>query len=169
MYLFWIAVLLLIDQLTKLWAARSLPLNGVGYPLGLGFDLTYVRNTGAAFGIFDEGTLPLALLSLVVSLALLIFLILRAKTLPLLQRYALSLILAGAVGNMIDRFRLGYVPDFIHFQAGKFDFPVFNVADSCVVIGVILLLLTSFFTPSRQAKVDYKLSERDFFKRVEQE
>lgn len=163
----WIALLLLIDQITKAWVVASLPLNGVGKPLGLGFSFTYVRNTGAAFGIFNEGTLPLALLSLVVSLSLFLFLIFKSKTLPILQRYALASILAGAVGNMIDRFRLGYVTDFIHFRLSKFDFPVFNVADMCVVIGAGLLILLSFLTPKQPQVTDYTLSESDFFKRIE--
>jgi signal peptidase II len=166
MYFVWIILLLVIDQLTKAWAA-SLPLNGVGKPLGLGFSFTYVQNTGAAFGMFNEGTLPLALLSLVVSLSLFLFLLFKSKTLPILQRYALASILAGAVGNMIDRFRLGYVTDFIHFQLSKFDFPVFNVADMCVVIGAGLLILSSLVTPKPVQATDYTLSESDFFKRVE--
>jgi signal peptidase II len=166
MYFVWIILLLVIDQLSKNWAA-TLPLNGVGKPLGLGFSFTYVRNTGAAFGIFNEGTLPLALLSLLVSLSLFLFLFSKGKTLPPLQRYALSSILAGAVGNMIDRFRLGYVTDFIHFKLSKFDFPVFNVADMCVVIGAGLLILSSLYIPKKPT--DYSLSESEFFKRVEQE
>lgn len=167
MYLFWILVLLVLDQASKFWVATTLPLNGPDKPLGLGFGFTYVRNTGAAFGIFDEGTLSLALLSLTVSLSLFIFLLFKSKTLPLLQRYALASILAGAVGNMIDRFRLGYVIDFIHFKVNKFDFPVFNVADMCVVIGAGLLILSSLF--SREPKKEFALSESEFFKRVEQE
>ena len=64
---------------------------------------------------------------------------------PSLQNWALTLILAGAFGNMIDRFWLGYVRDFIHFQIPSFSFAVFNIADSCVVVGAGLLLLSSFF------------------------
>jgi signal peptidase II len=141
-------------------------LNGPGRIIGLGFNFTYVQNTGAAFGIFNEGTLPLALLSLVVSLSLFLFLLFKSRTLPLLQRYALASILAGAVGNMIDRFRLGYVTDFIHFKMSKFDFPVFNVADMCVVIGAGLLILSSFIQPRPARVTDYTLSESEFFKRV---
>ena len=167
MYFVWILSLLAIDQVTKVWVANTLPFNGPDKPLGLGFGLTYVRNTGAAFGIFDEGTLPLAILSLTVSLSLFLFLLFKAKTLPLLQRYALASILSGAVGNMIDRFRLGYVTDFIHFKVAKFDFPVFNVADMCVVIGAGLLILSSFIQPKPARVSEYTLSESDFFKRVE--
>jgi signal peptidase II len=122
----------------------------------LGFYFTYVQNTGAAFGIFQDGTLPLGILSAVVSAAIIVYLVTRGRTMPLVQRYALSSILAGAIGNMIDRFRLGYVIDFIHFNIPGFSFPVFNVADSCVVIGAILLIGSSLFTPNQPEKVALK-------------
>ena len=64
-----------------------------------------------------------------------------------LSRVALGLQLGGAIGNLIDRFRIGVVTDFIHFQVPEinFDFPVFNVADSCIVVGVIILIVSSLF------------------------
>jgi signal peptidase II len=169
MYFILMLLLLIVDQLTKFWAASTFPLNGQGQTIGLGFYFTYVRNTGAAFGIFQEGTFLLAMLSTVVSVALFLFLLLRAKTLPVVQRYALASILAGAVGNMIDRFRLQYVVDFIHFKLPNFDFAVFNVADSCVVVGAALLILSSLFTPKHPKANSERgsLSETEFFKRVE--
>jgi signal peptidase II len=156
MYFALTAVLLVLDQATKWWSSTTFPLNGEGRYLFLGFYFTYVQNTGAAFGIFQDGTLPLGILSLVVSLAIIVYLVTRGKTMPLLQRYALASILAGAIGNMIDRFRLGYVIDFIHFKVPGFSFPVFNVADSCVVIGAILLIGSSLFTPNQPKSVALK-------------
>lgn len=167
MFLLITAALVAADQLTKLWAQRSFPLNGEGLPLGLGFHLTYVKNTGAAFGILQDGTLVLGVLSALVSVLLFGYLLRRGRSIPVLQRSALILILAGALGNMIDRFRLGYVIDFVHFYVEGFSFPVFNLADSCVVIGAGLLLLSSFLsrgkdvappeTPKRE------LADADFF------
>jgi signal peptidase II len=169
MYFALTAVLLILDQLTKWWSATTFPLNGEGRYIFLGFHFTYVQNTGAAFGIFQDGTLPLGILSAVVATALVAYLIVRGKTTPVLQRYALASILAGAVGNMIDRFRLGYVIDFIHFNVPGFSFPVFNVADSCVVIGAILLILSSFFhTPAKPHLLPNDgrtLTDPEFFKR----
>lgn len=153
MYFALTALLLVLDQLTKWWSQATFPLNGEGRYVFLGFYFTYVQNTGAAFGIFQDGTLPLGILSSVVSIAIIVYLATRGKTMPVLQRYALASILAGAIGNMIDRFRLGYVIDFIHFKIPGFSFPVFNVADSCVVIGAILLIGSSLFTPSRPKQV----------------
>ena len=142
-----VALLVAADQATKLWAQSTFALGGPGHYLGLGFYLTYVRNTGAAFGILQNGTLVLGLLSAIVSLVLTLYLVRHARRSPRLQVAALTLILAGALGNMIDRFRLGYVIDFIHFKVPGFSFPVFNLADSYVVVGAGLLLLASFVGP----------------------
>ena len=147
MYLLIAAALVALDQFTKVWAVNTFPLGGPSVPLGLGFHFTYTQNTGAAFGILQRGptaTLLLGVLSAAVALGILIYLLRRAHTLSRLQLSAFTLILAGAVGNMIDRFMLGYVRDFIHFYLPNFNFPVFNVADSCVVIGAGLLILSSF-------------------------
>lgn len=147
MYLLVAALLVAADQLTKIWAVNTFALSGPSVPVGLGFHFTYTQNIGAAFGILQRGpaaTLLLGVLSAAVSLAILIYLLRRARTLSRLQLSAFTLILAGALGNMIDRFYLGYVRDFIHFFVGNFNFPVFNIADSCVVIGAGLLILSSF-------------------------
>ncbi len=154
MFLLVAAALVALDQLTKAWAVNTFVLNGASVPVGLGFHFTYTQNTGAAFGILRRGptaTLLLGALSAVVALGILIFLLRQARTLSWVQLAAFTLILAGAVGNMIDRFWFGYVRDFIHFYLPNFNFPVFNVADSCVVIGAGLLILASFFEhPKRE-------------------
>jgi signal peptidase II len=149
-------VMVVIDQLSKTWIARTLPLDGADIPLLFGLGITHTRNSGAAFGILRnlelrvaglviDGTVLLGLLSLLVSLGLIVYMVRNARRLTLLTRTAFGLVLAGAIGNGIDRLRLGYVIDFIHFKVGSFDFPVFNVADSCVVIGAGLLILGSLF------------------------
>ncbi len=145
MYLFVVFILVALDQVTKWWAASTFPLNGPDLALGLGFHFTYTRNTGAAFGILQDATLLLGILSAVVSVAIFIYLLRHARTMPRMQLAALTLILSGAIGNMIDRFLLGFVRDFIHFYVQGFNYPVFNVADMCVVGGAGLLLLSSFF------------------------
>lgn len=158
MFLIFAAALVALDQFTKVWAASTFPLNGPSVPLGLGFHFTYTRNIGAAFGILQHGettTLLLGILSAVVTVALTVYLWRRGRTLSRVQLSAFTLILAGAAGNMIDRFAFGYVRDFIHFYLPNFNFPVFNVADSCVVIGAGLLILSSFFErPKADASPD---------------
>ena len=156
-YLIFAAALVALDQLSKVWAVQTFPLGGPSVPLGLGFHFTYTKNIGAAFGILQRGpaaTLLLGVLSAVVALGILIYLLRNSRTLPRVQAWAFTLILAGAVGNMIDRFALGYVRDFIHFYLSNFNFPVFNVADSCVVVGAALLILSSFFERPRR-NVEY--------------
>ena len=159
-FLVWSALLVLVDQATKLWAQDRFAGHGNELPLALGFSFTYTENTGASFGILRnlqvplgpmvlDGTVALGLLSAAVSIALVIFLARRGRRVDPLTYGALTVVLAGALGNMIDRLRLGYVIDFIHFQVGAFDFPVFNVADSCVVIGAALLLLQGFGVRAR--------------------
>jgi signal peptidase II len=144
------AVLIVIDQLTKVWVVATYPLRGPGEYIGLGFYFTYEQNTGAAFSIFRGNPTVLGIISAVVASAILSYLIVRRKIISTLQRYALASILAGAIGNMIDRFRLGYVVDFIHFKIPNFSFAVFNFADSCVVIGAVLLIGSSLFQKRSQ-------------------
>ena len=172
MFLFVAAALIAADQLTKLWASNVFPLGGEERYIGLGFYFTFVQNSGAAFGILQDGTLVLGILSAVVSAVLLVYLLLNRHKLTAFQTLALTLIFSGAVGNMIDRFRLGYVIDFIHFQIPSFNFPVFNVADSCVVIGAGLLLIASFFhqEPEQEVPADSKqLGDIEFFQNIETE
>ena len=154
MHFVFAAILIIVDQLSKLWVVKALSFGERNY-LGLGFNLTYTKNTGAAFGILQDSTLILGSLSALVSLLLVIYLARQAKKISPLQRSALTLILAGALGNMIDRFRLGYVIDFIDFYLPSinFDFAVFNVADSCVVIGAGLLMLTNFLPKKKVTPV----------------
>jgi signal peptidase II len=169
MFLFLAAALIAVDQFTKYWAAQSFSAGG-SLPLGLGFSFTYVQNTGAAFGIFRglsidlgpvtlDGTLLLGVLSAVVAAGLLLYLLRSGRQLSGLLRVALVLVLSGAVGNMIDRLLHRYVIDFIHFQQGSFDFPVFNVADACVVIGAGLLLIQGFLGEQAGKRMPAELNE----------
>ena len=146
------AVLVIADQASKAWVVATIPLGVREHTLGLGFHLTHTRNSGAAFGmlrdlqwvvgpVLIDATVLLGILNLVVSVALVGYLLARGPLLDRVTRAAAVLILAGAAGNMIDRLRLGYVVDFVDFQVGSFDFAVFNVADACIVIGAGLLLL----------------------------
>ena len=108
---------------------------------------------------------------------LVIYLLRNGRNLATLPSVALVLILAGAVGNMLDRLRLGHVVDFLHFQVSNFDFPVFNVADSCVVIGASLLLLGSFLggreasppSPANPVHEEPGMDEPDFFGTIDSE
>ena len=134
--------LVVVDQLVKWWVRSAIPL-GQSIPfIPYVMDLAYVRNTGAAFSIFSTHTWLLTLISLVGSIFLAA--LLRKNFFPgALGKLSLSLVLAGAVGNLIDRALLGYVTDM--FQTTFIQFAVFNVADICVVVGGFLLVFYVLF------------------------
>lgn len=130
-------ILIVLDQGVKAWVRSAIPLGGRLPFLPGVLELAYVQNTGAAFSILTEHTWLLTLISLAVSLV--VALALWRDLLPHpVGRLALSLILAGGVGNLIDRALLGFVTDM--FATTFMDFPVFNVADICVVIGGVLFV-----------------------------
>ena len=148
---FWVVgvVGIAIDQLTKLWTVQTLQLHQT-IPLLPGvFHFTYVQNTGAAFSLFAGGGGWLRWLSLLVSLGLIAWAALGPRF-SVWEQLGYGLVLAGAMGNGIDRFLLGYVIDFLDFRL--INFPVFNIADVSINIGIICLLLTSFFgSPKRSS------------------
>jgi signal peptidase II len=106
--------------------------------------LDYTRNTGAAFGFLPNGGVLFAGIAVAVILAILLA-YRKLGSAPLIVRAALGLVLGGALGNLIDRVRLGYVVDFIDLRW----WPVFNLADSAIVVGVLLLLLYSLASSDR--------------------
>ncbi len=149
--LFWIAgsVGLIFDQLTKYLIARSLELTE-SIPLWEGvFHFTYVTNKGAAFSLFRESGGWLRWLSLTVSLGLMAL----AWFGPKMQRWeqvGYGFILAGALGNGIDRFLFGEVIDFLDIRL--INFAIFNIADVCINIGIICLLISAFGQSEKSAR-----------------
>jgi len=137
---FSLAVLILaLDQLTKRAVADAFAL-GQSRDLAPGFvSLTLVHNTGGAFGILPTGTLGLAFAALVAATAIVVFTARARMPLPRLLAVALALPLGGSLGNLCDRVRLRYVVDFFDVHWGPHQFPVFNVADSAICVGVALL------------------------------
>jgi signal peptidase II len=143
--------IVLLDQGTKALIVRSLPLHGY-VPLVDGLlSLSHVRNRGAAFGIFSDWDLPyqtlvLAALSLAALVAIAVYFA-RLPAAARLPRVALALVLGGALGNLLDRLRLGYVVDFVHVYWRQYQWPDFNVADSAITVGVTLLVLDILRSP----------------------
>lgn len=134
LYAVLIAALIVLDQAVKALVRANIPLyTAQAFLPGL-IELTYVRNTGAAFSLFSQHTWVLTLISALVSLVLAAAIIKKVLRHPF-GLTALSLVLAGAVGNLIDRALLGYVTDMFNFEF--MSFAVFNVADICVVTGGI--------------------------------
>lgn len=142
----WIAAaIVVLDQATKAIVKAKLPLHESFTVIPGFFDLTHVRNTGAAFGMLDNTHFAYKpALMVVVALVALGAVASYALTLPATQRIArfgLALILGGAVGNLIDRAVMGYVVDFVDVYWRGVHFWAFNVADSAITVGVVLMLL----------------------------
>ncbi|MEG1448730.1 MAG: signal peptidase II [Oscillospiraceae bacterium] len=145
-----IAVLIIADQLIKLWAMSTLmPIVSIPIIKDV-FHLTYVANHGAAFSILQGKTFFLiAITSIALGVAL--YLLLSKKIQNKCLIISLVLIISGGVGNLIDRIRLGFVVDYLDFRL--INFPVFNFADCCVVIGTALVLIYVFFIEPKEKKM----------------
>jgi signal peptidase II len=144
-----IATIIILDQITKAMIQQKFYL-GESVPVVPNFfHLTYVRNPGAAFGMLgtapDYIRTPLFFALPVVACFWLVYLIWATREKDLVQCTAYSLILAGAVGNLIDRFSLNYVVDFFDFFYGPHHFAAFNIADSSITIAAILLIFDILF------------------------
>lgn len=139
------------DQITKMFIRSNLALFERIRVLPF-LDITHLRNPGAAFGILDNLSenmrLPLFVFILIVAFIAIFLFLKKAESNDTILIFSLSLILGGAIGNSIDRFRLGYVTDFIDFHlfgSSKYHWFPFNVSDAAITIGVILILFEAFF------------------------
>ena len=148
-YLVLISVLLFLDQLTKFVIGRTLDLyENIQVVPGFA-GLTHVQNKGAIFGFLSQSGSPifrtLLLAASFLALALIVYYFLKASAADRALKIALSLILAGALGNQLDRIIRGYVIDFLDLYIKNWHWPTFNVADSCISIGAVLLIFVFFF------------------------
>ncbi|HEX5788568.1 MAG TPA: signal peptidase II [Woeseiaceae bacterium] len=151
----WMAValaVLIADQLTKLAVIHYIDLYG-RVPLAPFLNLTHQRNPGAAFSFLaDAGGWQrwfFTVLAAVVSAIIGVWLWRARHTAPLPLAAGLSLVLGGAVGNLVDRLRHGYVTDFIQVWFGNWPFPSFNIADAAISVGAALLIIDSLFFSGR--------------------
>ncbi|WMJ84296.1 signal peptidase II [Oscillospiraceae bacterium LTW-04] len=137
-----VAVLVICDQLIKLWALNSLAPIGTMMVIPGVLSFTYVENPGAAFGIFT-GRRTLLIILVATILCVAAWLLLSGKIKGRLEKLSTLLIISGGLGNLIDRIRYGFVVDYIDINA-LFSYPMFNLADCCVVVGACLMLITAF-------------------------
>ncbi len=148
-YLLSIISLVALDQVTK-WLVRAHFAIHESRPVIRGFfSLTYVQNRGAAWGILAGWRIALVALA-----AVMLFVLARYREKIFgsraIGRVSFILLVAGIIGNVIDRVWLGYVVDFLDFYIGASHFPAFNVADSCICVGVGLYMLASFVSPRQE-------------------
>ena len=144
-YLFLVVGTLILDRWTKAWIQNRFDLHESASVIDGFFDITYVQNTGVAFGILSSISSPAKslLLSAFTAFAAVVVIAYSVRSSPhnRLLQVALALILGGALGNLYDRLAYGYVIDFLEFYVGAYHWPAFNVADSAISIGVLLLAL----------------------------
>ena len=152
---FIIGVLLVIlaDQVSKVWVASNMELGESIPVINRIFHITYIQNPNSAFGLFRFSNKTFIIIGLIVILVGIFFLLRLAKTHKLVF-YSFILLLGGSLGNLIDRFRIGSVIDFLDFRI----WPIFNIADSSLNIGIFLLLI-HFLFQQKVEQDDKKLEE----------
>ena len=148
------AVILILDQASKLYVASHFRLHESITVVENFFHLTYLRNQGAAFGFLAENGIRVPFFISVAVLAAIgiLWYLGRLRADQHQLQFALSLIFAGAMGNLIDRIRLGAVIDFLDFHWYQHHWPAFNVADSAITVGVALLLIDLWIEESRKKR-----------------
>ncbi|MPN42302.1 Lipoprotein signal peptidase [bioreactor metagenome] len=131
----------ILDRITKMWALKELAIGRDLIIIKNFFQFSYLENTGAAFGIFRDKTIFLAIITFIIAIGILFYLF-KYKPQSLILRLSLAFIISGAIGNLIDRVYYKYVVDFIllHYK-DMYYFPTFNVADIFVTMGTALLAL----------------------------
>ncbi len=154
LYFILILSLFCLDQLTKNIIASSIRLNSYVRIIPGFFNITHIQNKGAIFGFFSQAENPAVHILLpIASVAAFGFVIYYFLNTPLsekLLKFSLTLILAGALGNLSDRIIRGYVIDFLDFYIKGSHWPNFNLADSCITIGAIILCYIFFFKGSKK-------------------
>lgn len=153
MYAILFVVLVAIDQVTKYLAIMNLKGKEEIIIIDKWLYLTYVENSGAAFGIFQNATILFTVLTIAIVFGIMWYLLKESNNVGIFLKLPLVMILAGAIGNLIDRIHLGYVVDFIHSPlGGLYNFPVFNFADIYVTCSAIFLIIYLLFTEEKNAK-----------------
>ncbi len=140
LYIVLIAIVILImDIISKQLIINNLIIGESISVIKNFFNISYIQNTGAAWGIFSSSTMLLIIFSILV-LIVIIWIIVKEKKMKTSSIIAFGLLIGGLIGNLIDRIRYGYVIDFFDFKIFGYSFPVFNVADMSICIGIFLII-----------------------------
>jgi len=148
------AILLIFDQLTKYLVVKLVPYGAaiqIVAPFNF-FNVTHLNNTGAAFSFFQGANFLFVLLVLVFLIAVCVWLFKNRTKITVLQKYAFALVVAGGAGNLIDRVFRGSVVDFLDFGINNLRWPSFNIADSCITIAAVLIVVSLLKQPAKPAK-----------------
>lgn len=133
-------IVLLIDQIVKLLIKTNMSLNEEISIIPNFFSIQYLKNTGAAFSILENQTILLAITS-IICISVIIYYLKKEENLTTAMYLSFGLVLGGILGNLIDRIVYQGVIDFLSFQIFNYNFPVFNIADIGITIGVLLLII----------------------------
>ena len=136
-------ICILIDQIIKLIISINMNVADSINVIKNFFRITYLQNTGAAFSIFSGNRIFLILITLV-ALLLIYFILIKGKEITKVETICYGLLIGGIIGNLIDRIAFGYVIDFLDFLIFNYNFPVFNIADTFIVISVFLIIIDTF-------------------------
>ncbi len=143
-------LLIIIDLVVKHFIQQYIPLGDIHHLIPGILDITYVQNTGAAFSIFSNSYIFLLIIRLSMVCCITVFLLFSYRKIDLFIRYSLYLILAGALGNVVDQIIFKYVRDMFSFAF--IEFAVFNVADIYITVGCVLLLINFVFSKKYKKK-----------------
>lgn len=145
---------IVIDQITKFWAVNVLKNGGSIKIIGDFLRFTYAENKGAAFSILQNQR-GFFIIITIIMLIVLAYIYFKTKNISKMSKLSIAMIAGGAIGNFIDRVRLGYVVDLIDVRFGNFyNFPIFNVADSFVVCGTILMIILILFNRFEKSEIN---------------
>jgi signal peptidase II len=159
-FLIIVTLIVALDQFSKQWIRNNIPLGGSLPAMGQ-LTIVHVQNTGSAFGLFTDQAFLLSIVA-VAGLVVVLLFFRYLKQLGLAGGIALSLIFAGALGNLIDRLRLGHVTDFIYVKLwDNFYWPAFNVADSAITTGAILLVIVALCTLGKKHEPGQDAGKKD--------
>ena len=135
-------ILMIIDLISKETIIKFLNVNETIKIINNFFEITYVTNTGAALGMFNQFTALLIVISLIIMWYIISEI--RKNKENKIEIFSLTLLLGGALGNLFDRIYRGYVIDFLSFKIFNINMPIFNIADIFITVGVILLIICTF-------------------------
>jgi signal peptidase II len=145
---FVVGILYVLDRATKYFVTSTMS-EGETFPVAEGvFHITLVHNTGGAFGVMKGQPHLFTATAFLFTVAAFMYTVFRWAAIPFREKAAFCLLIGGALGNLSDRMRLGYVVDFLDFRV----WPVFNVADSCISLGAAILIFSLFFPPREKEK-----------------
>ena len=153
--IFTIIISFIVDRITKVLIGLNYNLLETKPIINNLFSITYVKNKGAAFSIL-ENKIPILIIISILAIILLVYYLNKEKNISMLSTFSYGIIIGGILGNLFDRVFLNGVVDFLSFKIFDYYFPIFNIADSLIVIGIIILIIEIIINDLRKWKDGYQ-------------